>query len=171
MTTLKVPKAVVDNDYQAFPEGLFKGKFAFVKDDSRGEQGSDDWRFGLRVAFTGLAPAVDGGPDVGARPFSGTIGVIRDGANLLEITSQEEIDALSFPLQRGLMLLTQLAVVVGAASRDAKGNVAVDLDTFVEDVRAHKYDGRNAGVEVTHWFPNGSDSAQDQIGTIFSTSA
>jgi hypothetical protein len=168
---LTVPKAVVDNEYSTFPEGVYLGEFQFIDDSSNGEKGSDNWRFSLKVGFGNLKAANAETPDPGNRPFLSDIVVVWDGNSVVEVETAEELDALPYMAQRGVGYLSQLAVAVGASKRDEDGNVGVDLKPFVDEIRAHKYDGRPVAVKVEHFeFPKGSKKYRDSIGAISPTS-
>ena len=132
---LTIPKNVVDNEYIAFPKGSYAGEYNRVEDNSRGEQGSDDWRFSLRTFFRNLKPADGETTDPGARPFRADIQLVWDGVSILELQSVEQISDLPFQLQRGVAHLTQLAVALGAAGRNEAGGVSFNLGEFVEKLR------------------------------------
>lgn len=167
---MKVPKAVADQDYQLFPEGVYAGTFVFNTDNNNGEAGTENWRFSLRVGFTNLKPVDNETPDPDGRPFSSDIVVVWDGVSLTALDDEpEKVTELPFPAAKGLSLLCQLGEVMGAAQRDEDGNVIFEsLGTFVDEVRAHKYDGRPIAVQVSHYTPKGQKQARDQIGGLAS---
>lgn len=164
---LTVPKAVVDNQYVAFPKGTFSGEFNRVEDNERGTAGGDDWRFSLRGMFRNLTPMDEETPEVGARPFRADMTIIWDNQSLVELVNSESIGDLPFQLSRGLGSLSQLAVAVGAAARDEKGNVSFDLETFIQDLRENKYNERPVIIEVGHYTTKADpDTPRDQLTAV-----
>ena len=169
---LTVPKRIVQNEYQAFPKGTYACEFNRVEDNSRGTQGDDDWKFSLRTFFRNLTPMDEETPDVGSRPFRGEINIVWDGVSLLDLESADQIDSLPFQLTRGIATLSQLAVAVGAAEADAKGNVSFSIPEFVAALRGTEeeegaYNETPVILTVGHYTTRAApDTPRDQIDAI-----
>jgi hypothetical protein len=166
--SIRLSKAFVDDDFPAFPDGVYKGTLDRIEGIEFGEQGTDDWTYRLQLYFRDITPATDGGTSVGNRPFRGQITIIRNGVSLADVV-EGDIEELDFMLDRGLKLVGQLALVTGMTERDEQKGVTVDVEALVDAARSGEFDGMTMLFRVGHWTDqNGSD--RDELRQLASAS-
>jgi hypothetical protein len=128
-----IPTNIVDNVYEPFPEGTYKGRLA----DCKLVTNDDKTWAGLEVSFVDNEPLNDSPED--ARAFTDTITIRAKGKSITEVDSFATLPKEYFGLRLGSGLLAGLAEAFGAAVRTEDG-VAVDLEDFISNLQsgAHK---------------------------------
>ena len=158
---ITLSKAVVRDDYTAFPAGVYVATLDRCEDREFGEQGSEDWAFILQLFFRDLKPANEGMEDVGARPFRGDIRFADRGVSLADVTDGD-VGNLAFPLERGLHLLGQIQLAASADDDEVK-DVSYDPSAIADALRSGEFDGQEYVIQVSHW---GTDPVKDQLAKI-----
>jgi len=155
-----VPSALVDNEYELFPEGTFTGKLVGAK--MRTFDSGDQI---LNISVGGTAAASDEDPDTGGRTFTGRVQLKRQNLSILDITTFGP--NVPFPLRRAGGLLAGLAEAVGAGERGDAG-VDVDLEDFIEDLMGGAFENAELLFEVTHnsWTRKDPSDPDKKITTV-----
>jgi hypothetical protein len=142
MSMANVPNALVDNEYELFPEGTFIGKLTGAK--TRTFDSGDQI---LNLSFGSTMPATEEDPETGGRAFTGRVQLKRQGLSILDIADFGP--NVPFPLRRAGGLLAGMAEAVGAGVRGEDG-VAVDLGEFIDALIEGDYENANAKFRVVH---------------------
>lgn len=150
---LTVPTALVDNDYELFPEGAFMGVL------SGAAQKEFDWGTILNVSLAKTSPLDEGGAETNGRTFTGRISLSHDGVSLFDITS---VEGATFPLRKAAGLLAGLAEAVGAVER-TNGSISLDLEDFVEALTGGVYEDQAVLFRVSHNSWETKDSAGEVV--------
>lgn len=144
-TTNRIPDSVVTGR-SPFPAGVYRGNLDSAAERSTKDKEGNETGVFVDVVFKDNQ-TIDGKTQVGARPYRQSFAIIQKGLSLVDIT--EYSDETPFMLRRSAGLLAQLALALGAASRDAETNdVVFDMNTFLEDLQHGVYKGRPVLFEV-----------------------
>lgn len=138
----RVPANVVDGKSPPFPMGAFVGTLTEIKDAWSEDQKNLDFATTFKDNVS-----TDGTVNVGKRPFTQRIPVISKDESVVDVQDWENT---SFILRRGATLLTQLAIAVGAVSKNEDGSADVNMEEFLQSLKAGLYNGRQIGFEVIH---------------------
>lgn len=141
---MRVPGHIVDGKGSPFPQGIFLGRLAEVKD----EWTEDNTGLEYVLTFRDNTPVSTEVSNVGARPFTQRITVIFKGQSIVDLTEIGE--TTPFALQRAITLVSQLAVASGYATRAADGSVDFNTEEYLENLLSGAYKDRQYGFEVRH---------------------
>lgn len=155
----RVPTAVVDNTYEAFPEGYYNGKITGAELRDPNKDGS--WLV-LKLATGDVTPK-EGTADPGRSAFSGDITIKTDGVDLFEIEDFTDRN-IPYPVRLSAGLLAGLAESLGVGTRQ-NGAVEADLKALAEALIDGNFEGESIGFSVKHWTPKGGDT-RDQFGSF-----
>lgn len=132
---------VVEGKSPPFPAGTFIGtlkeaKSEYYASDSKQPDKKDAVR--VNLAFKEITPVE--GPNVGARPLTQSINVVRGGQSIVEIADPTD-ESVPFPLRQAITLTLQLALALGAATVNGDGTVDFDIGPFLESLEAGVHNG------------------------------
>jgi len=141
---MRVPSHIVDGKGSPFPQGIFLGRLAEVKD----EWTEDNTGLEYILTFRDNTSVSPNPVTVGARPFTQRITVIFKGQSIVDLVEFGE--TTPFALQRAATTITQLALALGYATRAADRSVEFNTEEFLENLLSGAYKDRQVGYEVTH---------------------
>lgn len=141
---MRVPGHIVDGKGSPFPQGIFVGRLAEVKDEWTEDNSGLEYILTLRDN----TPVSDNVSNVGARPFTQRVTVIFKGQSIVDL--QEFGEKTPFALQRAVTTVSQLAIALGYTTRAADGSVDFNTEEFLENLLSGAYKDRQVGFEVTH---------------------
>lgn len=155
----RVPTAIIDNTYEAFPEGHYNGKIvgAELRDPNR----DGSWLI-LKLAAGDVTPK-EGTPNPGRGAFSGDITLKSNGIDLFEIADFSDT-SIPYPIRLSAGLLAGLAEVLGVGDR-SNGAVETDLKAFTTALLDGQFQGEAVGFSVKHW-SKADGTPRDQFGAF-----
>lgn len=160
----QVPNTIVDNDYEAFPEGFYDGEISGAQLRDPNNDGS--WLI-LKLSLTNVTPK-DGTQDPGRNRFSGDITLRTDGTDLFEVSNFAD-NELHFAIRRSAGLLAGLGEGLGVATR-VGGSVDVDLKAVAEALIDGNFENAKVGFQVSHYTNKKSGKTYDQFARFGSAS-
>jgi hypothetical protein len=161
---MKAPKSVVDMKGQPFPVGTFISAEHEVTESWRSSvKENPDLKDCLDLALVLKSNTpTDESPTVGKRPMTQRIPVVFKNQSVVDVEDFDDPN-LSFALQRGAGLLSQLALALGATTRAEDGSVDFDAETFLAALVSGQYKSTPIGFQVIH--RNWSSKATGKSGT------
>lgn len=162
---MRVPSNIVEGRSSPFPAGTFYGALGEVKDRwVQDRETKQNIRMVFDVTLKDITPIE--GPNVGNRPCRQSFTIINGEQSLVDIVEFD--DSVNFGLRQSAGLLAQLATALGAARADIEGNVTLDMEAFLEDLKNGNYAGAQLLFEVTHrtWKPK--DAPKDAPARVSS---
>src|SRR5258707_7304981 len=111
--TTRIPSHVAEGRASAFPAGTYMGRLDQVKES----WSEDKTNLTYAVWFREIT-ALEGGREVGNRPFRQQLKIINN--NVLIVDIAEFDDTVPFMLSRSAGLIAQLAIALGEAQVDPK---------------------------------------------------
>jgi hypothetical protein len=163
MSQSVIPTTIVDNVYEPFPEGTYRGRLA----DCKLVTNDDKTWAGLEVSFIDNEPLNDSPED--ARAFTDTITIRAKGTSITEVTDFKTLPKELFGLRLGGGLLAGLAEAFGAAIRTEDG-VALDLEDFISNLQSGSHKDKMA-VFITRHRSRKYKNQQGEDVTVTETNA
>lgn len=145
MSNNRVPDSVVTGR-SPFPAGVYRGRLDSAAERVQKDKDGNEKAVFVDVVFRDNV-TIDGVASVGARPYRQSFAIIMNGQSLTDITEYSE--ETPFLLRRSAGLLAQLALALGAASRDSDTNdVLFDINALLEDLQHGVYKDKMVMFEV-----------------------
>jgi hypothetical protein len=159
MGIINVPRKIVDNVYEPFPEGTYYGTLAEVEL----RKNPDGTWAGLEVSFVNVEPVNDSPED--GRPFSDTITIRARGESLVDQDDFTTLPKELFGLRLGAGQLAGLAEAFGAGEGSEEG-VALDLEDFIEQLQDGTFRGKEAGFVTRQRTRTYKNDAGEEVSIV-----
>lgn len=138
----KIPAHVAEGRSSPFPAGTYMGRLNEVKES----WSEDKTNLTYNVWFKEVT-ALEGGREVGNRPFRQQLKIINNNESIVDIV--EFNDQVPFMLSRSAGLIAQLALALNEAKVDPRTrDVTFDMETFLENLAQGVYKDRTLVFEV-----------------------
>lgn len=162
---VRVPKAVVQNSYEAFPEGHYEGIISGA--DVADPNNDQSWLL-LKLSVSDITPR-EGTADPGRSAFSGDItlrNTDRDTGDVIDVREISDLNGSTpFSIRRAAGLLSGVAAAVEVGDVADNGDVEVDLSQVAEALVDGDFEGQKVAFAVSHYTNRKGDTI-DQFDVI-----
>tara|TARA_R110002020_G_scaffold121916_3_gene277024 strand:+ start:17856 stop:18353 length:498 start_codon:yes stop_codon:yes gene_type:complete len=143
-----IPTSLIDQSYEAFPEGTYSGELD--SSELRDPKGDGSW-LTLKLGFDEVM-ANTGTDDPGRSRFTGDITIATDGYDVRELQESDLRNKnVPYSVRRTSGLLAGMAEGLGIVQRNGTGGVTVDLAEIVEALTEGNFAGERVAFEVSHY--------------------
>lgn len=162
---VRVPKAVVENSYEAFPEGNYEGVISGA--DVRDPNNDQSWLL-IKLATSDVT-AREGTADPGRSAFSGDIvlrNTDRETGDVVDVREISDVNGSTpFAIRRSAGLLAGIAAALQVGDVADSGDVEVDLGEVAEALVNGDFEGQKIAFAVSH-YTNRKGDTYDQFDVI-----